>query len=136
MLHPPFLYLHSFLRCSAVTLQMGDRIPRWLDHLTRNSVFDGDNVFLHMLERKLARESAAEGGSWRSSYFMPAQSDRWDAALASGVGIRAQSAVKAIPGAPAPFCWRRATGGAPPQPLSCLAVVEARHPHYALGTGA
>ena len=55
---------------------MGERVPRWLDHITRNKVFDGDNIFLHMLERTLDREGRREGGSWRSSYFMPAQSDR------------------------------------------------------------
>ena len=75
---------------------MGERLPRWLDHLTRNSVFDGDNVFLHMLERKLARESAQEGGSWRSSYFMPAQSDRWGAAPASLLLGHRKSSIKPV----------------------------------------
>ena len=55
-------YLHHFspyhlTYSNANTLEIRDRIPRWLDHLTRNSVFDGDNVFLHMLRAQAgARE--------------------------------------------------------------------------------
>ncbi|EIE23405.1 ISP domain-containing protein [Coccomyxa subellipsoidea C-169] len=49
--------------------------PRWADHLTRNLVFDGDNIILHIQERVLA-EDRRKGGSWRRSYFMPTQADR------------------------------------------------------------
>lgn len=71
------VYFTLFTNIESKFAKMGARIPRWLDHaLQRNSVFDGDAIFLHVLERTLARESAQEGGSWQASYYMPTQSDR------------------------------------------------------------
>ncbi|CAL8472283.1 g11825 [Coccomyxa elongata] len=49
--------------------------PRWVDHLTRNLVFDGDNIILHMQERILA-EDRRKGSSWKRSYYTPTQADR------------------------------------------------------------
>jgi Pheophorbide a oxygenase len=54
--------------------RLASRIPTWADHMTRNSVFDGDHVFLHIAEQTLAGQPA--GADWRKSYYMPTQSDK------------------------------------------------------------
>lgn len=50
-------------------------LPTWLCHRSRNAVFDGDHVFLHILERIMAGK-LAQGQTWRKAYYMPTQSDR------------------------------------------------------------
>ncbi|EIE23397.1 hypothetical protein COCSUDRAFT_47272 [Coccomyxa subellipsoidea C-169] len=50
--------------------------PVWKDHMTRNLVFDGDNVFLHGADRVAAAAERESGSRWKGSYFMPAQADR------------------------------------------------------------
>ena len=56
--------------------RLGQKMPVWLEHFQRSSVFDGDHALLHVQEQTAAREAARLGGSWRKSYWMPTESDR------------------------------------------------------------
>ncbi|BDA47256.1 Protein TIC 55, chloroplastic [Coccomyxa sp. Obi] len=61
---------------SSKRLQKVAARPVWQDHMTRNLVFDGDNVFLHGADRLAAAAEKETGSRWKGSYFMPAQADR------------------------------------------------------------
>eukprot|EP00884_Botryococcus_braunii_P006864 jgi/Botrbrau1/16179/Bobra.0244s0003.1 len=64
--------------------------PAWADHLTRNAVFDGDGMMLHVAERLLAAEAVQKGTpqAWRQSYYMPAPADRVVSALRQWLDAR------------------------------------------------
>lgn len=53
-------------------------IPRWLDHMRRNALVDGDLMLMRSQERELARmqdsETACPTESWR--FYMPTSADR------------------------------------------------------------
>ena len=77
-------------------------IPLWLDHiLLRNTILDGDNVFLHFQEHHLAEESRAmerdtrktsnnsngNAMAWRKEYFMPTRADTLVAAFKNWLDV-------------------------------------------------
>lgn len=50
-------------------------IPRWWNHVkVRNSVLDGDLIFLHQQERFLQEKQRSE--SWKTAYKLPTSADR------------------------------------------------------------
>lgn len=68
-----------------VHFRLGSLMPAWMEHMQRHLVFDGDHALLHIQEQIAAREAQQPGGSWRKSYWMPTESDRW---LLSNLGLR------------------------------------------------
>lgn len=49
--------------------------PRWLDHLERNAVLDGDLVFLHGQEREMRRPELKWEENIDRAFYMPTKSD-------------------------------------------------------------
>lgn len=77
-------------------------IPLWIDHIfLRNTIFDGDNVFLHFQEHHLAETARAmennthqsnknsnkNAVAWRKQYFMPTRADTLVAAFKNWLDV-------------------------------------------------